>query len=182
MVSRSPTNEGSVASGVGSFVDYDIMITSYYSDYIVQYDVRSVYTSGGTTTYSDENWTASVFGTEWYKANAKNDDTFGRNVKTTLPSEYGVGNFPNPFNPSTTISYQLPENAAVTLDIYDMMGKKIASLVNGNKSAGYHSVVWNGMDVSGNGVASGMYLYRFTATPASGQKAFAKSGKLLMMK
>jgi len=178
----SGTYLGSVAHGVGSFTDYDIMITSYYSDYIVQYDIRSVYVLGGTTTYSDEDYAASIFGTEFYKANDENGETFGKKVAAQLPTEYGVRNYPNPFNPSTTISYQLPEDASVQLEIYDMMGKRIAVLVSGNKAAGYYSVVWSGKNESGAGVASGMYLYRFIATPVSGQKAFSRSGKLLMMK
>jgi hypothetical protein len=178
----SGTYLGSVAHGVQSFTDYDIMITSYYSDYIVQYDIRSVYVLGGTTTYSDENYAASIFGTEFYKANDENDESFGKNVSAQLPTEYGVRNYPNPFNPSTAISYQLPEDASVQLEIYDMMGKRIAALVSDNKSAGYYSVVWSGKNESGTGVASGMYLYRFNASPVSGHKSFSRSGKLLLMK
>jgi flagellar hook assembly protein FlgD len=99
-----------------------------------------------------------------------------------LPAEFSVGNYPNPFNPSTTISYLLAENSSVRLEIYDVAGRKVRSLVDESRSAGYHNVVWNGRDQNGSQVSSGVYLYRFTATPISGGKAFTQSGKLALMK
>lgn len=100
-----------------------------------------------------------------------------------LPTEFGISqNYPNPFNPSTTISYQLVEEANVTLEIYDMMGRKISSLVQEPKQAGYYTAKWEGRDNSGKQVATGVYLYRFNAIPASGKQPFAKSGKLLLTK
>ena len=69
-------------------------------------------------------------------------------------------NYPNPFNPSTTIRFGLPEPSNVRLDVYDMTGKHIATLVSKRLSAGIHSVTWNGKDESGKAVASGVYLYR----------------------
>lgn len=127
----------------------------------------------------DEYWPGSGGGGGGAELNNQEADALKSRM---LPAQYAVSNYPNPFNPSTTISYQLPEDASIQLEIYDMMGKRIAVLVNANKSAGYYSVVWSGKAESGAGVASGMYLYRFTATPVSGQKAFSRSGKLLMMK
>ena len=59
-------------------------------------------------------------------------------------------NFPNPFNPSTEIRFDLPENDNVTLAVYNMMGQKIKTLTSGNMSAGYHSIIWNGTNDSGS--------------------------------
>jgi hypothetical protein len=101
---------------------------------------------------------------------------------TQMPSSVSVACYPNPFNPSTTISCSLLENSSIKLEIFDVIGRKVRSLVDESRSAGYHNVVWNGRDENGSQVSSGMYLYRFTATPISGEKAFTQSGKLVLMK
>jgi hypothetical protein len=72
-------------------------------------------------------------------------------------------NFPNPFNPSTTISYYLPENAPVTLAVYDVSGRRIADLVGKAEKKGRHSVAWDGKNESGGTAASGIYFYRLMA-------------------
>jgi len=76
-----------------------------------------------------------------------------------IPTSYGLNqNYPNPFNAHTTISYSLPEGSDVTIDIYDIMGRKVTTLVSGYQNAGTHSAIWNANDVS-----SGVYLYKLTA-------------------
>jgi len=73
-------------------------------------------------------------------------------------------NRPNPFNPSTTISFTLPAECAVRLDVYDVSGRLVARLVDGaRQGAGTHDVEWNGRDVSGRAAASGIYVYRLIA-------------------
>ncbi|HBX67677.1 MAG TPA: peptidase S8, partial [Balneolaceae bacterium] len=67
-------------------------------------------------------------------------------------------NYPNPFNPTTTINYDVPEAADVQLQVYDITGRKVAELVNTRKSAGSHSVDWNA-----DNFATGIYIYRLTA-------------------
>ncbi len=69
-------------------------------------------------------------------------------------------NFPNPFNPSTVISYQLSASSKVVLKIYDSLGRIIATLVNEQQAAGKHTVLWNGVDENGNHVSSGVYYYQ----------------------
>ncbi len=83
-----------------------------------------------------------------------------KNPTPTLSTFTLYQNYPNPFNPQTTISYQLPVNANVTINIYNMLGQEVRTLINENKSAGYHSVVWNGKDNSGQWVTSGIYFYQ----------------------
>ena len=68
-------------------------------------------------------------------------------------------NYPNPFNPETEIRYQLPEAVHVSLEIYNLLGQKIRTLVDENKQAGYHTTHWDGSNDFGNAVASGVYLY-----------------------
>jgi hypothetical protein len=77
------------------------------------------------------------------------------------PTEFALAqNFPNPFNPSTVIQYQLPEPATVKLELYDITGRKVATLVNAWQNAGYYSFNLNG---SAYNLASGVYFYRLTA-------------------
>ena len=72
-------------------------------------------------------------------------------------------NYPNPFNPTTQIRYDLPEDAMVSITIYDLMGRSIKSLVNSNQSAGYRSIQWNATNNLGEPVSAGMYIYMIQA-------------------
>jgi hypothetical protein len=74
-----------------------------------------------------------------------------------------MGNYPNPFNPSTSINYALSEDGFVSLKIYNTLGEEVASLVNEYQVAGIKSAVWNGRNDAGVSVASGIYIYRLTA-------------------
>lgn len=71
-------------------------------------------------------------------------------------------NYPNPFNPETTISYEVASDGIVKLDIFNLKGQLVKTLVNENKVSGPHKVVWNGTDKYGRKVASGIYQYRLT--------------------
>ena len=88
----------------------------------------------------------------------------GQTTIVALPKSFSIEqNYPNPFNPETTIRYQLPIDSRVSLTIHNLMGQEIISLANGNRSAGFHSVTWNGRDAQGRKVLNGMYLYNFNA-------------------
>lgn len=81
-----------------------------------------------------------------------------------LPKEYSLrGNYPNPFNAKTVISFALPQESKVTLDIYNILGQKVKTLVDGMMPAGYQKVEWDGTDGNGLGVSSGVYLYKLKA-------------------
>jgi len=78
-----------------------------------------------------------------------------------LPSGFSLQpNYPNPFNAGTIISFNLPERAHVTLDIYNILGRKVRTLVNEEHPAGLHTVEWDGLDLNGSEVASGLYFYQ----------------------
>jgi hypothetical protein len=81
-----------------------------------------------------------------------------------VPTEFGLSqNFPNPFNPSTVLQYQVPAATHVEISVYNILGAKVATLVNDVKEAGYYTVTWNGTGANGRTVASGVYIYRMHA-------------------
>jgi fibronectin-binding autotransporter adhesin len=84
---------------------------------------------------------------------------------TGIPTAYNLSqNYPNPFNPSTLINFDLPKQSAVTLEIYDVLGQKVKTLVNGETmDPGYYKVTWNGTNQYGSPVSSGIYFYRIVA-------------------
>ena len=95
------------------------------------------------------------------------DGAFGPAETPTLadvPAAFSLDqNFPNPFNPATEIRFALPEPAQVTLRVFDVAGREVATLVDRTLDAGWHSVEWSGTSASGLPVASGVYLYRLEA-------------------
>ena len=94
-----------------------------------------------------------------------------------VPTEFALnGNYPNPFNPTTTISFDLPEASDVTLEVFDMMGRRVATLVNGQLSAGAYEAQWNARSDAGSAVASGVYLYRLQAG------SFVATQRMVLMK
>ncbi len=88
-----------------------------------------------------------------------------------MPADYTLAqNFPNPFNPSTTIAYQVPERTMVNLTIYDMLGRRINTLVNEVRTSGTYEVLWDGTDEDGRPVSSGVYFYRLQTDRSSQMK------------
>lgn len=94
-----------------------------------------------------------------------------------LPKTFEVhGNYPNPFNPSTTISYSLPQAMEVRLEIFNLLGQRVAVLVDGAQKAGLQNVTWD----AGN-IASGTYFYRIVAEGADGQR-FVEQKSMVLIK
>jgi len=87
-----------------------------------------------------------------------------------------TGNYPNPFNPSTTISFNVARSGFVNIEVYNVRGQRVRSLVSGVYGAGEHSVVWNGASDAGVGVGSGVYFYRMVSSGFTGVK------KMLLLK
>ncbi len=89
---------------------------------------------------------------------------------------YLYPNFPNPFNPTTIIRYQVPNDVFVSIEIFDVLGKKIKTLVNENKTAGYYSAFWDGTNDFGQTVANGLFIYKMSAG------SFTNIKKMLLIK
>jgi len=108
--------------------------------------------------------------------------TAEENQIVSIPTEFGLSqNYPNPFNPETSIDYQLPEDADVRLDIYNVKGELVNTLIESHMSAGYHHIVWNGRDRFGNGVSGGLYFYSIQIISENSEK-FLFTKKMILLK
>ncbi len=99
------------------------------------------------------------------------------------PSQYALrANYPNPFNPTTMITFDLPEASTVNLTVFNMLGQQVATLVNGVVAAGEHSVEWNAASSSSMALPSGVYLYRIQASSLTSGREFHQINKMILMK
>jgi len=97
-------------------------------------------------------------------------------AEIAIPEKFSLsGNFPNPFNPETTIKFGLPEASRVTIEIFNVLGQKVKQLMNAEQPAGYHSVRWDGTDEFGNKVGGGIYVCRLQAGN------FIKAQKMMLL-
>ena len=140
----------SVSRGTTSYIDYDFYGTNLgFTDWMLWYDVRSYYATEGT--YPDPNW-AQVF------SGGLIPEAPDITEEISVVKENSLDNFPNPFNPSTIIRYQIVKAGHVTLKVYDTLGREVANLIDKQQPSGKYSVNFNAGSLS-----SGIYLYRITA-------------------
>jgi len=105
------------------------------------------------------------------------EETFTLERKAIIPIAYTLHqNYPNPFNPITSLRYDLPEQAQVTLTVYDLMGREVTQLVNTTQEAGYRSVQWDATNSFGKPVSAGVYLYQIRAGE------FVQTRKMVLLK
>jgi len=98
-------------------------------------------------------------------------------IDETLPITYNLYNaYPNPFNPITTLRYDLPDDAMVNVTIYDMMGRIVKNLVSSQQNAGYKSIQWDATNNIGQPVSAGLYLYTIQAGE------FRQTKKMVLLK
>ena len=153
-----------------SHVEVPLNWTEYYYD-LSQYDSLNVWiaircvSNDAFVLYIDD------FSIHSEGGSVSNEDPSVPAILTELK-----GNFPNPFNPETTIRYSVSEKNPVRIDIYNVKGQVVRTLVNEEKASGNHSVVWNGKDNSGRSVGSGVYFYKMKAGK------FSSSKKMILMK
>ena len=94
-----------------------------------------------------------------------------------IPQKFALyQNYPNPFNPVTTLRYNLPEDALISITIYDMMGRQIKTLINSMQAAGYRSTQWNATNDAGSPMSAGIYLYMIQAGE------FGQTKKMVLLK
>ncbi len=156
-------------------------------------DVWALMDGAGAATLSG-TWTVSATDGE-YTVNAGSDPqalTINAGALALedlpgVPSDFALHPaYPNPFNPSTTIRFDLPEAAEVSLLIYDMLGREVARLVTGRRGPGYHQVTWDGRNAEGRSVPTGLYIARMLVPPSGGAAgvtpAYSHSSKLVLLK
>ena len=116
----------------------------------------------------------SVYLAQWTKQMSTD---IGDGDFSTLPENYVLEqNYPNPFNPSTTVKYSVPTRSQVTIEIFNVLGQRIKTLVDKTQSAGEYEVDWDGTNDYGSLQATGVYFYRLRAGEV------AKSKKMLLLK
>jgi len=100
-----------------------------------------------------------------------------------IPKEFSLKqNYPNPFNPYTVIMYDIPKESHVTLEIYEVSGKRIKTLLSENKTAGTYSIVWDGLDSENVPVASGVYYYRIIVPSSNSNSPYVETKKMILIR
>jgi hypothetical protein len=104
-------------------------------------------------------------------------------VEVLAPTKYSLSqNYPNPFNISTTVQYELPEAANIGLVIYNILGQQVFTFGTIKQPAGYYKMQWNGRNYGGSSVASGMYIFRFSAKGITSGKEYTRVIKTMLVK
>jgi hypothetical protein len=176
----------------GIHLTWDVSVEEDFQYFILEKSLNSEFQDYQTyemidTSYIDLEYVLNE--TNYYRLasvdHAGNISEYSDMVEATLLSLVGDltpevfalhQNYPNPFNPTTQIKYDLPEDALVSITIYDIMGRSIKSLVNGNQSAGYRSIQWNATNNLGEPVSAGMYIYMIQAGE------FRQTKKMVLLK
>jgi hypothetical protein len=136
-----------------NYDDYSIADTNLYWYYVVALFSGPDYQAQSIPSNKD-------FGAKWIQV--------GIESQTKLPTQFALAqNYPNPFNAHTLINYALPTSGRVTLEVFNILGQRIVTLIDSYQEAGYKSIVWNGNDAQGYQVSSGVYFYRLAAPDKS---------------
>lgn len=142
----------SVHSGADPLLEGQVRLTSGQPAVGVQvrlFDLSNLHWSVGATTDETGHFALSL-------------QAFSE--RTALPTDFALGqNYPNPFNPSTVIPYQLPASGHVRLEVFKVLGQRLATLVNAERSAGAHTAQWDGTDSAGRAMGAGIYIYRLSS-------------------
>jgi len=148
-------------------VESNASLVNYYEDHDLEYDTeyfyRVYYVAGGSNSEYSDVLSVTL---EWLDVDGEQ-----------LPTVYALHqNYPNPFNPVTNLSYDLPEDAMVTITVYNMMGRQVSTLVSSHQNAGYKSVQWNATNNSGQPISAGLYIYTIQAGE------FSQTKKMILLK
>jgi hypothetical protein len=152
------------------------------SDWVTVGSVKASVLSNSAKQYSFTDRNLQVGNYQYRLKMIDNDGsfTYSNTIETQVsaPRNFELSqNYPNPFNPSTKIDYQVPVDAKVILEVYNLTGQKVVELVNQNQTAGYYSV-----DFGSTKLSSGLYIYRLTASENATGNSFSSIKKMMMLK
>ena len=160
-VTSDPHLLTTVSRGTTSYVDNDFVYTKLKNQFMLYYDVVPYYSLENT--YANELW-LPVFAEQLPKI----ADSI---LTSSTVLEYSLSNYPNPFNPTTTINYSIKEAGLVTIKVFDLIGQEVAELANEEKEAGIYAIKFDASELP-----SGIYIYKINAGN------FTQSRKMLLMK
>ena len=159
--------ERSTDSEFNEDVVSNFLVTNVFEDYDIEFNTEYFY----RVSYYAGEWS------EYSEVLAITLEQLNVGSQRHLPSKFGLHqNYPNPFNPVTNLSYDLPEDAIVNITIYDMMGKVVATLVDGSQSAGFKTLQWNATNHGGMPISAGLYIYTIQAGE------FNQTKKMILLK
>ncbi len=178
ILSWTPNHEQDVVDYFLDVSDDSLFIADQYYSFAISdtFFIDSSYQTGSTVHYrlSAADYTGNVSGYS-DTLSIRIDPTTADNIVS--PAEYMLyPSYPNPFNPITTILYEIPEETTISLDIYNLRGQHITTLSHGDQQAGRYKRIWDGRDTSGKLVATGIYFARFSAGD------YTKTVKMLYLK
>ena len=152
------------------------MFRGNYNDYSIQTDEEKTVVKDKSENIDGEDKLISV---EYlvFQDKTVSIEELSIEEKVKYPEKFGLNHsYPNPFNPVTTITYDLPKKTSVNLSVYNIKGSRIATLINGSEEAGHKKTIWTGTDDFGRSVSAGVYLYRIKAG------TFKQTKKMLLLK
>lgn len=174
---ESPILIATLPRSVSSYIDYDYVLTSGYTDALVSYDVRAHYSMNGVSAYADPSYIAVFAGIDLMLPRAVEDQE-----EAFVPAGFRFGAYPNPFNPSTTLYVELMNDASVVIEAFDLQGRNVAELWSGHMPGGIHTLQWKPSVHSETHAASGTYLVRIAVTPNDGSAPFSRHLKVVLMR
>jgi len=159
---------------VGDYGEIEVMNTS--ETLTISYDIKIQYGKQYYWVLTSETGEEIILG-DTGEIVVPSVDRFILQLKTVVPATFTLHqNFPNPFNPITTLSYDLPKDSDVGLAIFDMLGNEVVTLVSAHQQAGFKSVQWDAKDSMGRPVGGGVYLYQIKAGE------FVQTKKMVLLK
>jgi photosystem II stability/assembly factor-like uncharacterized protein len=177
------TRLGQQVDVVATGLDREVDVQMDYRNLIDRLRTEKEYDEGKVGVYSLQNGQWVYVGGEGTKGMVKTRTAAGTFAvfynpdHQVTPKAYALErNYPNPFNPTTTIRYSVPVDSRVVIRVYNVLGQEVRTLVNEVRSAGRHEVVWDARDDAGKSVATGLYLYRLEA------KGFSQVRKMMLIK
>ena len=145
-----------------TFINDTLTIDLHFGNYFVE--VVTFLCDGNVIDFNSQQTNLFRIGTDFDDCEDYNGQQLDISNAINTPVQLRLNqNYPNPFNPTTSLAYDLPEDALVNITIYDMMGKVVRTLINMEQTVGYRSVQWNGTNDNGSPVSAGLYLYTIQA-------------------